>query len=378
MKSKILTQTFIFILLSSIYIIFIVKYYKDISKTDSFTLVAVGDLVHSSYSPFKNQYITLGKKMYAGTRAVIQSGDLSFVNLEGPFTTRRPTAKKPFSFSVNPSELKDILWAGFNLFSQANNHIADAGTAGILDSISNLRSTFVSNKPFHWAGIGRNKNEAEKPVIFKLKEKNIKFAFLAYSYSKHPLVNTFSKEKAIKDIRNIRDADVIIVSVHYGHEFEHIPRPYIVEAYRALIDAGASIVFGHHPHVPQGIEYYKKRLIFYSLGDYSVGAKPDPRYIKGGKFYGMIVKILFKKRRAFLPSALTVYPMYVDNTSPMIIGKYKLRVKPFTPRIVRKPFSSVILKSIKDWSDKIPGNNIKFKIDGNIMRSIFKYGAKPF
>ena len=341
-------------------------------SVDEFTIVAAGDLVHAK-DIFHVEVEALGKLMYYPTREVIQSADLAFVNLESPFTTHPPTKNKKakFLFTMYPDDLNDILWAGFNVLNLANNHADDAGSEGIRDTIELLEKARKEKKIFlKWMGTKKSLTEEFKPLIFTIPHKNIKIAFLAYANNVFPLVNTFKLNKAIDDIKSIYNVDFIVVSLHYGIEFDHVPTPNLISAYRKLIDSGANLILAHHPHVPQGIEYYKGGLIFYSLGDYSMSNKPKPEYTKKAKFYGLIPRLTFKRREIVSPFSSSkfnltkaeIIPLYVDNVMPMIVGNQILRVQAHTPFIPPNPFADIILQSIVDWSNKISGNTTKFQI----------------
>jgi poly-gamma-glutamate synthesis protein (capsule biosynthesis protein) len=77
----------------------------------------------------------------------------------------------------------------------------------------------------------------------------------------------------IKDMKN--DVDILLLSIHWGVELSTTPRKAEIDLARKLIDAGADIIMGHHPHVLQGIEIYKGKPIFYSLGNFVFGAKNE-------------------------------------------------------------------------------------------------------
>ncbi|MBN2436632.1 MAG: CapA family protein [Spirochaetes bacterium] len=343
---------------------------------NSFSLVAVGDISHSHTSDYVAEFKALGKKKYIPTRKIISSADLSFANLETPYTTREPVLEKQFAFASDPEELDHILWAGFNLLSLANNHSHDAGQAGIVDTIELLQKKKRTGKKVRgsltWAGTGRTFSEAREPKFIKLPGKNFKIAFLAYGNNSHSLVNTFEVQRAANEIQKIKRSDpntIIIVSVHSGTEYRHVPGSATISYYRTLIDAGAQVILGHHPHVLQGIEQYRNGIIFYSLGNFSFGSYTSRHIENEAKLYGMIARMDFRRINSTLDIRLVAYPLYVDNVYPMIVNNHKLEPTPFVPQVVQKPFSKPILDSIISWSNQIPGNDIRLSSDGTTLNA---------
>ena len=258
--------------------------------------------------------------------------------------------------------------------SLANNHSHDAGQAGIIDTIELLRNKKKTGKqvrnPLTWAGTGRTFSEARKPKFINLPGKNFKIAFLAYGNNSHSLVNTFEVQRAANEIQKIKRSDpdtIIIVSVHSGSEYRHVPGSATISYYRTLIDAGAQIILGHHPHVLQGVERYRNGLIFYSLGNFSFGSYTSRHLENNAKLFSMIAKMDFRRINSKLDIRLVIYPLYVDNVYPMSAGNRKLEPSPFVPQVVQKPFSKPVLDSIVSWSNQIPGNDIRFSSDGKIL-----------
>ena len=358
--------------------------FTDISEFDhndpnSVTITAVGDVMHSKKSIWYPVFKRLRDIKYNPTKYIFKQADLAFVNLETPYTDNLPVLKKEFPFATDPIELKYLVDAGFNLLSMSNNHSHDAGTKGIRDTIRYLKneSNNISNKnrAFIWAGIGNTVTEAHRAKLFSVPGKNFRFAFLAYGNSGHHLVNTFSINRAVKEISKIKKNDpktVIIVSLHNGNEYRHVPGYQKIKSCRALINAGASIIFGHHPHVVQGIEKYKHGMIFYSLGNFSFGSKTDRHKKYGAKLHGMLVKMNITREAVGFESKVRIYPLYVDNKYPLKVKGQIYRAKSFVPEIVPPPFSTVILKDIIRWSKKIPGNKTRFTLGKNYFETTFR------
>lgn len=201
----------------------------------------------------------------------IQKVDLTFGNLEGPISARGNNQGSIYSFRADPKTVEGLAYAGFDVMSVANNHIWDWGRLALEDTI-----TFLREKRIDTVGAGRNEAEANAPVIREVKE--TKIAFLAYTnlYPKSLEARVSStgishsdREKIIAQIKQAKqETDIVIVSLHWGDEYQEKANASQRELAHALIDAGADLVIGHHPHVVQEVEKYKEGWIAYSLGNF--------------------------------------------------------------------------------------------------------------
>jgi len=202
---------------------------------------------------------------------IIES-DFKVANYEFPFTE----GKKSINKTVNYNHIPNIAFAQkylrefkFDLLFLANNHINDWGSEGIETTKNILTSNGIST-----IGAGKNLEEATKAFIKEIK--GIKFGFLSFSNSTHnfadieksgsnPLIlNHILHELSILD----NSVDFKIVNLHWGTEFVEYPLHSDVEIAHSLIENGADVIIGHHPHVIQGYELYKDGIIFYSLGSF--------------------------------------------------------------------------------------------------------------
>lgn len=201
----------------------------------------------------------------------LRKSDLVFGNLEGPLSNRGSPLKNKFCLYSTPETVKSLKSAGFNVLSLANNHILDYSYESFEDTISLLRENNIS-----WFGYGKNLEEARRPAILSIN--NLAVGFLGYSWdfigSVNATKNKFGtvplNEKIIlEDVKNLKEkVDVVIVSLHWSYEKENYPLPSQRELAHKIIDSGASLILGHHPHVLQGIETYNKGVIVYSLGNF--------------------------------------------------------------------------------------------------------------
>lgn len=244
------------------------------SDTGAVNIFASGDTMLGSWAG-----MVMADSGYAypfqNLREHVDEADIFFTNLEAPFGTTGKTFEKQYTFRVNP-DLVNVLLAGkINLVSLANNHIMDYGYSCLQETIDVLAKHQIK-----FAGAGRNLQEARKAAILEVKGKKI--GFLSYSL-------TFPEEFwasdstpgtcfpydtfVFKDVKALKKTtDFVIVSCHWSAELLENAKKYQINLAHRMIDAGADLILGHHPHVLQGIEMYKDRLIAYSLGNFIFGS----------------------------------------------------------------------------------------------------------
>jgi poly-gamma-glutamate synthesis protein (capsule biosynthesis protein) len=239
------------------------------------TLHAVGDimLAGSGERIYRQQGYAYP---FAAVTERLHQADIVIGNLEAPLAAHGEefTGKK-FRFKVDPAALAAIKDSGFTHLALANNHILDFGPQGLAQTIKSLDAAGIAH-----FGAGADLSAARKVWISEVR--GVKIAFLSYSlvypeefFAGRGRAGTAPGHRPYysEDIRQARNqADYVIVSFHWGEEGATQPKPYQQSTARKAIDAGADLVLGHHPHVLQGIEYYGKGVIFYSLGNFTFGS----------------------------------------------------------------------------------------------------------
>lgn len=188
------------------------------------------------------------------------AADFTFANLECALTTQpaRGTpegiSKAPYRLVAPPSTAEILRRAGISVVSLANNHTLDAGPAGLEETARQLKALGISP-----VGAGMDADAALEPVI--LNAKGLKIAFLAFNAIPSPdptapgwTVAGWERENALAVVRRAGIlADGVVVSLHWGYEYEPSADPAQEAAAQELIAAGADLVLGHHPHVAQGL-----------------------------------------------------------------------------------------------------------------------------
>src|SRR5262245_10433854 len=232
------------------------------------TLNAVGDIMLSDKVGEK---IALNGADYLFNKIshILYEADINIGNLECPLSYRGEiyNYNKEYSFRASPDCAKSLKDAGFNILCLANNHTMDYGPLALYDTISVLEKQSISH-----IVAGKNLEEACKPLIYEIK--GLKIAFLAFTYAysakkKRPGCCPCDLNFVQKQVSLVKHTvDLVIVSIHYGIEYVDYPGKHIISLFRGAVDAGASLVLGHHPHVVQGLEIYSNALICYSLGNF--------------------------------------------------------------------------------------------------------------
>lgn len=239
------------------------------AHADPVTLIFAGDIMLAD-GPGKT--IAQGGDPLAPFSAMLNDADYRIGNLEVPIANGgQPHATKIVTFRAEPNTLS-VLKGRFDAVSLANNHSGDYGHEAFGETMQHLANAGIA-----YFGGGRNLAEAHRPLWI---EKNgLKIAVLGYNEFKPrafeagptwPGVAWSEDDQVIADIRAAKaaGADLVIPFMHWGWEKETRPTERQKTLARKMIDEGAALVVGGHPHVTQGAEIYKGKPIIYSLGNF--------------------------------------------------------------------------------------------------------------
>jgi poly-gamma-glutamate synthesis protein (capsule biosynthesis protein) len=162
---------------------------------------------------------------------------------------------------------KGLKAAGFDVLNVANNHSLQHGQRPFLDTVRLLRENGI-------AVCGVGDTDYRHAVSAVLRVRDLDVAFLGYSlrprqyFTEAPLYAEGQRESILADVRAARARDVVVVSLHWGDEFIERPSPEDVALAHDIMDAGADLIIGHHPHVLRAVEKYGRGYIVYSLGNF--------------------------------------------------------------------------------------------------------------
>ena len=225
---------------------------------------------------------------FAAVRNILEAADIAVANLESAVGVTGTPAPKAYTFRAPPVATEALALAGIDLVSLANNHSLDYGPGSLAETQSLLAERGILS-----AGAGPDRTAAHAPAVVELD--GLTIAFLAYvtvpvegggtgfdprtwdATDESPGVAWLEVPVMVAGIEAARDkADLVVVLLHFGLEWELEPSEAQREQARAAIDAGATLVLGSHPHVLQPVEAYGDGLIAYSLGNFVFDGFWDP------------------------------------------------------------------------------------------------------
>ncbi|MFH0852846.1 MAG: CapA family protein [bacterium] len=215
-------------------------------------------------------------------------------NLEGPILDKpEASANSSFSFAFRKEDIAELKTIGFTDLSLANNHTLNEGTNGLINTRNALKESGINY-------FGDSGNAADKSYI-KEEWDGQKIALIG----DHDLVPQ-GKSEIINQIQKLHSEDYFVIAYpHWGIEYATTIPAIERERAHELIDAGADLIIGSHPHVIQPIELYKGRIIFYSLGNLLFD-----QYFSFGTMHGLLVGLEIDKNEL----KFTLYPMEQDRT----------------------------------------------------------------
>ncbi len=230
--------------------------------------VCLQDFIVEKYDAYGIEGILTQNLIY-----LMKDADITMVNQEFAFSDRGEAQDKQYTYRMSPAKVKIFKELGIDIVTLANNHALDYGREALDDTFLTLE-----NADIRYVGAGENLNRAKKMEVIEVQGKKIGFlgasrvipvAEWNAGESVSGMLTTYSPDILLNEIREgKKDCDFLIVYVHWGEERENMPEDYQRTMAKQYIDAGADAVIGSHPHVMQGVEYYKEKPILYSLGNY--------------------------------------------------------------------------------------------------------------
>lgn len=229
------------------------------------------------------------KPVYERIQKQVQEADLAFINQETPLVEGTEPSNYP-RFNTPTEMARDLQEIGFDVLNLSNNHMLDQYADGLQKTLAAIRAVDGLS------AVGAYENEAEREQIVLREANEITFAFLGYTQHTNGL--RFSQQDAymtvyLDDSQTIQTqiakartlADVVVVSVHWGEEGSARLTQYQKDKARELVEYGADVIIGTHPHVLQTIEKQtdsagREAWVCYSLGNF-VSAQIDPANLIG-------------------------------------------------------------------------------------------------
>ena len=242
---------------------------KPDSKAETITITSVGDCTIGTDDKFSylNSFPYVFKKnnsnysyFFKNVADIFKKDDLTTANLETTFTNATNKAVKTYNFKSSPDFSKVLTSSGIEAVNISNNHIYDYLNQGYMDTKNSL-----SDAGIKYFGEGS---------FYITEIKGVKFGFLGYT----GFSNSSSFLNKLKtDITSLKaQGCIVIINFHWGIEREYSPNETQKQIAHFAIDNGADMIIGHHPHVIQGIEQYKNKIICYSMGNFCFGGNANP------------------------------------------------------------------------------------------------------
>ena len=239
-------------------------------------LVAVGDIMmHADVKDAAAQAERGFTVLWEDVAPLLKGGDVAFANLETPVAPKSGRPGRPYQFNA-PATLPEALRAsGFSVLSTANNHAFDQGATGIKETLDRLKEAKL-------ATVGSGGSQAEAEACRLVEHNGVKLAFLGFTdlfnldlnrKATEPWVRQLDLDPAMQAVQAARGkADAVVVSIHWGDEYSHMPTKRHREIALKLVEAGADLILGHHPHVLQPMEIVeaggRTGVVAFSLGNF--------------------------------------------------------------------------------------------------------------
>ncbi|WP_071459731.1 CapA family protein [Bacillus massilinigeriensis] len=286
------------------------------------TIGAVGDiLLHDRvYNDAKSNESYDFKPMLSEVKDELLKPDILLANQETVLGGKDIGLSSYPTFN-SPQEAGDALIdSGVDIVSTANNHSLDKGEKGIQNAIAYYQKVKL---PY----VGAFKNQKDKMTLRILEKKGVKIAYLSYTYGtngipvpngKEYLVNLIDKNTMHEEIGRARQAaDAVVMSIHWGNEYQRFPSEEQKELASFIANEGVDVIFGHHPHVLQPMDWIERKdgnrtLVVYSLGNFLSGQVWDYKDI-GGLAIVNLTKTVHSNETSIKISQPTFFPTFVSS-----------------------------------------------------------------
>lgn len=313
---------------------------KSIPQETSITVSCAGDCTLGTDAAFSGGTFTDEVQNQNGdygyflknVKKYFSNDDLTIVNFEGTLTDRGSRQDKTFAFRGSPEYTKILTEGSVEAVTLANNHSKDYGDVSMEDT----------KKYLDEAGIVWFENLNTKVIDVK----GVKVGLIGL-YD----LNDSAEGNLPKAMQQVKDggAEVVIVQVHWGIEGDNYPQEKQISLAHKAIDEGADLVIGHHPHVLQGMETYKGRVIAYSMGNFCFGGNQNPRD-KDTMIYRQTFTVKNGKVTDYTNYA--VIPCSVSSSSSR---------NNYQPTPAEGSEKQRIAEKIQKFSDKLGDTRIKFE-----------------
>jgi len=329
--------------------------------------VCMGHGVRSSAEKFGLNYI------FQNIREQLSNCDLLFGNLESVLSDIGMVPGKLESMEIRGKrEFASILSSiGFNVLSFANNHALQHGLAAFNDTVNAL-----SKNRIECIGL----NNGEESNVFNFDKGDVRLSIVGFSLrpekflkENQPYARGYESKICSQVSRLKASGRLVVVSLHWGEEYINYPSIEQIMIGRKIIDSGACLILGHHPHVLQGVELYKGALIVYSLGNFIFDKwQKNPRETmllscridKKGLQSHSILPIFINKR----------YQPTIANSNHSV--RIKKKIEQYS-QLIAKMASDDFESAMEQYKKAVEKAYLKFRIESYIYFVLNIYKYKP-
>ena len=306
------------------------------ARTDSATVSFVGDCSIGDSIQYKkavsSYHTCIDQNGYdwpfSLVKDVLAADDLTVANLEVVFTARTQHTDKMYNLVADADHVAVLNAGSIELVNTVNNHSMDFGRAGYQDSLATLEAAGVDSFGSIYAG-----REDGFDLLGVRDVNGIRFGFIGFSYPQE------ADQKRIADrIATLREqgCDVVVVSLHWGRETHPTPTTGQMNYAKRILDAGADMIWGHHPHVLQPIQFYGGKPILYSTGNFTFGTMSNVDPATG------IFQLTYQKEEGRVQLAeLSVVPCQTQRSPdfrPFILTEEAQRRAVFGKLVLKKEY----------------------------------------
>ena len=304
--------------------------------------------------------------IYENIKEAVQSSDIAVVNQETPIAGNVLGVQGYPTFNTPEEVGQSLVDTGFNVVTQATNHIMDMGFTGV----QNTRDYWKKHSEV--VSVGINESQEERNEIKSIKKNGIEFALLNYTYGTNGknidptqswAVNVIDKKAIKNDVTKAKqNFDMVIVMIHWGKEYTFSPSNEQKELTQYLTDLGVDVIIGNHPHVIQPVEWKRNHeghytLIYYSLGNL-ISSQEKLETMVGGLSYIQFVQYedeTFGIRQAAFVPTVTNYTDGKKSFNIHFLEGYseenarKHGIKKFAGPVTLKDFKHIPQNVLGDW-----------------------------
>lgn len=249
-------------------------YLSSLPQDDLITIISTGDIIPARTVNYKATQLNDYTWSYKNVWPMLKNADLTIANLESPLMKNCSPTTEGMTFCGSDKNIEGLIMSGIDLVSLANNHIDNYGAEGVQETIKLLEKNNI-----------KYTGRAETTY---LTVKNLRLAFIGFNF-----LNEIPESEVLKQVGSAKkQADFIIVMPHWGEEYQEIPSLFETIMQKALVDAGADIIFGNHPHIIQPIYVGGGKFTSFAEGNFIF----DQEWSENTK-KGIVIKIYIYKGR---------------------------------------------------------------------------------